>query len=161
MAGSDGASEYTRHRLTVTDRLIALRSALSPTPPFPAHRPRLRLSVPLVPLVLVTYFVKTAVFARLFTFVLGFAFFGQPLLVKAAHWLSYNVPNWREYLELRRCVVNLKYRNAQKPMIVLLQNTSDRRPDECAADSSAVAYWRGTESTPSPSAYLTRCTHRS
>lgn len=103
MVGNDGASECSSS-YCLEDRLIALRSALSPTAPFPVHAPRLRLAAPLAPLILITYFVHAAFFLRTFTFVLGIAFFGQPLITKAARWLTQKVPDWRQYLELRRYV---------------------------------------------------------
>ncbi len=81
----------------------SLCSALSPSPPFPTYTPRLRLAAPMMPLFF-AQFISAAVFARATTFLLGFLFFGQPLLTRAAHWLTHRYPNWREYLELRKWV---------------------------------------------------------
>ena len=128
--------------------LTSSYSALSPTPPFPTHIPRLRLAAPMLLLIFITYFTSAVVFVRMFTFVLGFAFFGQPVITRTAHWLTHRVPNWRDYLQLRRCVLTYCDRiDAQRPMIVSLQNVVTRRSDECAADLDAVAGGRGTKGT--------------
>ncbi|TCD62854.1 hypothetical protein EIP91_006335 [Steccherinum ochraceum] len=103
-------------------------NALSPTPPFPTHRPRLRLAAPLVPLVLITCFVGASVFARIFTFFLGLAFFGDPVLIRAAHWLTHRVPNWREYLELRRTLLIGVPTNAQLTLTLLRVAEAQKAP---------------------------------
>ncbi|TCD64951.1 hypothetical protein EIP91_003409 [Steccherinum ochraceum] len=99
-------------------------NALSPTPPFPTHR----LAAPLVPLVLITYFVGASVFARIFTFFLGLAFFGDPVLTRAAHWLAHRVPNWREYLELRRTLLLGVPTNAQLTSTLLRVAEAQKAP---------------------------------
>ncbi len=77
-------------------------SALSPTRPFPYWRPRLKLAGPLVPLIFLTYFTPIAVVMRAVSFIIGGAFFGQPLIMRGIHLLTQKVPNWKDYLELRR-----------------------------------------------------------
>lgn len=82
-------------------------SALSPTHPFPYWGPRLRIAAPFVPAVLLTYFTPIAFVMRIVSFAIGIAFFGQPLIMKGIQWLTQKVPNWKDYLELRRCVVSI------------------------------------------------------
>lgn len=56
----------------------------------------------MLPMAFATYFVNMAFVLRTITFLVGFGFFAQPIIVKGAVWLTSKVPNWREYLELRR-----------------------------------------------------------
>ncbi|KAH8099327.1 hypothetical protein BXZ70DRAFT_1065633 [Cristinia sonorae] len=94
-------------------------NALSPTPPFPTRAPRMRIAAPLVPLILITYFIKAAIVVRVFSFILGFAFFGQPLITRGFHWLNDRIHNFREYLELRRTLLLGVPTNAQLTLTLL------------------------------------------
>lgn len=76
-------------------------SAISPTHPFP-NTTRVRSVAPLLPLILMTYTIPATFFLHTITFLLGFALFGQPLMNRGIYWLTHNVPNWREYLDLKR-----------------------------------------------------------
>ena len=49
----------------------------------------------------VFYCISVAVVLRTAAFLAGIVFFGQPVLVRGYHWLTQNVPDWRDYLELR------------------------------------------------------------
>ncbi|KAF7793797.1 hypothetical protein EIP86_004918 [Pleurotus ostreatoroseus] len=102
-----------------TDIWERLGNALSPTAPFPKWMPRLRLAAPLVPLVLVTIFVSTAFFMRVMSFFFGFAFFGQPLLVKGAHWLTQRYRDWRKFLDLNKTLLAGVPTNAQLTLTLL------------------------------------------
>lgn len=101
MVGNASESEILMNNTRNSQHLTLLFSALSPSPPFPTYMPRLRLAAPLVPLLLAQY-INIVIFVRATTFLLGFLFFGQPLLTRAVHWLSHRHPYWRQYLELRR-----------------------------------------------------------
>ena len=79
-------------------------SALSPTSPFPQEAPRLRLAGILIPIVAVTLFTSAAMFMKATYAVVGFGFFGDPLIWRGLDLLNRKVPNWQKYLELEKYV---------------------------------------------------------
>ncbi|THH33414.1 hypothetical protein EUX98_g770 [Antrodiella citrinella] len=102
-------------------------NALSPTLPF-SRTSRNRIAAPLLTVMPLVYIVKTDIFVRLFTFVLGIAFFGQPLIVKGARRLAREVPNWHEYLELRRTLLIGVPTNAQLTLTLLRIGEASKAP---------------------------------
>jgi hypothetical protein len=77
-------------------------SALSPTRPYPEHIHRLRLAGVLLPIALLTAFVKVQYMARGATFFMGVGFFSQPYITKGWRWFVKNYPNWMEFLEVQK-----------------------------------------------------------
>ncbi len=77
-------------------------SALSPTKPFPQDEPRLKLAAILVPGVAVSLLTSPATFVKMTNFFVGFGFFADPVIWRAAHYLNQKFPNWRKLLEIRK-----------------------------------------------------------
>lgn len=74
---------------------------------------KLRVTAVLVPVLFIFVFVKMQYLARGFSFIAGVAFFSQPYLTKAWHYLNENYPDWPKYLEVQKYVVNCR------PQIIL------------------------------------------
>ena len=85
-------------------RYLLHSSALSPTPPFPHEKPRLKLAGVLVPAIAISLLTSSATFMKMVTGGIGFGFFGDPLIWRGLDFLNKNVPNWQKYLELRKYV---------------------------------------------------------
>lgn len=81
---------------------ICVLSALSPTRPYPEHIHRIRLAAVLLPIALLTAFVKVQYMARGATFFMGVGFFSQPYMTKGWRWFVKNYPNWMELLEVQK-----------------------------------------------------------
>ncbi|KAL4252469.1 Protein of unknown function DUF3292 [Abortiporus biennis] len=111
----------------IADGWERFANALSPTYPFPEWMPRFRIAAPLLPLYLV-YFIPTAILARFATFVFGFVFFAQPLIVRGARWLTTKVPNWRDYLDLRKTILLGVPTHAQLTLTLLRLAESQKAP---------------------------------
>ena len=69
--------------------------------------PKLRLAAPLVPFVFMTAYARAEIVSHLAGFFFGFAFFGQPLITRGAHWLTHKYPDWRKYLDLNKYVLRV------------------------------------------------------
>lgn len=82
-------------------------SALSPAPPFPKYAARLRLAAILLPITLGSFFVTSYMVLKGTGFMFGFAFFGDPILVRGAQYLNRRFPHWQKILELRKLVSSL------------------------------------------------------
>lgn len=81
-------------------------NALSPTPPFPQQLPRLKLAGLVTPILLVSLVTSSAIFVKMNFFIVGFVFFGDPILSRGVHWLNHKYPRWQKLLELRKLVTN-------------------------------------------------------
>ncbi|KIP10066.1 hypothetical protein PHLGIDRAFT_22447 [Phlebiopsis gigantea 11061_1 CR5-6] len=112
----------------VVDTWERLGNALSPTHPFPYWEPRLKLAGPILVAALVTYFINMAFVLRIVTFVIGIVIFGQPLLVRGLCLLTEKVPNWKDYLELRRTLLNGVPTNAQITLTLLRLAERNKAP---------------------------------
>jgi hypothetical protein len=87
----------------VADVWERLANALSPTPPFPRNKHRLLLAGSvLAPVLLLSLFLDAYVVAKGTTFLVGFGFFGDPLFQRVLAWLNASIPNWPEYLDIRK-----------------------------------------------------------
>ena len=93
----------------IADGWERFANALSPTPPFPQETPRLRLAAVMVPLLAVSLVTSSAMFTKLMTAVVGFGFFGDPLIWRGLEILNDKVPNWQKYLEIRKSVLQEDY----------------------------------------------------
>jgi hypothetical protein len=87
-------------------QMLTTCSALSPIPLFPSEVYRLRLIAVLLPLVFgVSLFVTPYILLKFFSFLIGFIFFGDPILSRGLRWLNRTIPNWQKLLEPRKYVV--------------------------------------------------------
>lgn len=79
-----------------------LLSALSPTPPFPQDKARVRLAALLIPAVGISLVTSSSVFMKMTTFFIGSGFFGDPIMSRALAWLNREYPHWQKLLEIRK-----------------------------------------------------------
>jgi len=63
-------------------------NALSPIPPFPANKYRLRLAALVAPLCGISFFVTSYMFMKGVTFGIGFGLFGDPVIQRLLAWLN-------------------------------------------------------------------------
>ncbi|KAJ5935933.1 hypothetical protein N7454_005231 [Penicillium verhagenii] len=70
-------------------------NALSPTPPF-SHFAFLRILAVLTPLFLISLFANYYMVYKGFGCIIGFVFFGDPMLTPAIAWLKQNLSNYKE-----------------------------------------------------------------
>lgn len=77
-------------------------SALSPTPPFHAYRARVKVASFVAPLIFLTALMKPYMVMKGTGALVGFGFFGQPVLSRGYELLNRKVPNWQKYIELRK-----------------------------------------------------------
>jgi hypothetical protein len=95
-------ADAVMHALAVVgDNWEIFANALDPTPPFPTLRPRLQLAGVLLLMSLASLFVRATWIYRGVTFLLGVAFFTDPIIRRGIDLLNRNLPMWRRYLELR------------------------------------------------------------
>ncbi|KZF19687.1 hypothetical protein L228DRAFT_214489 [Xylona heveae TC161] len=113
---------------SISDGWERFANALSPTAPFPQNRYRLRLAALLVPAVCIGTIVTSYLFVKLSTFIFGVAFFTDPLLWNAAHWLNTNFPNWQKLLELRNTILRGVPTNAQLTLTLLRIGEANKAP---------------------------------
>jgi len=82
--------------------LIQNQSALSPTPPFPKQRARLKLAGVLVPAIAISLLVTSSMFMKMITFGIGAGFFGDPIVMRGITLLNRKFPHWQKLLEIRK-----------------------------------------------------------
>lgn len=99
-------------------------NALSPTPPFHKQRPQLRLAGCLVPLLIGSYLTTSYMLLKGMGFVVGFAFFGDPVITPTIRFLDRRIPHWQRYLELRNVLLRGIPTNAQ--LVVTLLRIGER-----------------------------------
>ena len=71
--------------------------------PFP-RRHRYRLAGVLAPLFLISLVLSSYLFLKVITFVIGFSFFGDPIIQHVLGKLNRGSPQWYKWLELRKYV---------------------------------------------------------
>jgi hypothetical protein len=79
-----------------------INSALSPTSPFPKQFPRLKLAGLLLPALLVSSLTTSYMFMKVNTFIVGFTFFGDPIISRGLVFLNEKFPNWQKLLKLQK-----------------------------------------------------------
>ncbi|KAF2687201.1 hypothetical protein K458DRAFT_429155 [Lentithecium fluviatile CBS 122367] len=112
----------------LTDTWERFANALSPTPPFPRDRYRVRLAALVAPLVLVSVFVTSYIFMKVMTFGVGFGFFGDPIISRGLALLNRRFPNWQKLLELRNTVLKGVPTNAQLAITLLRIGEANKAP---------------------------------
>ncbi|KII91746.1 hypothetical protein PLICRDRAFT_682123 [Plicaturopsis crispa FD-325 SS-3] len=90
-----------------------VRFALTPPRPYPKNRAREKIAGILFAILLVTAVTPVWIFAHAFSFLVGFAFFGQPIITRGARAFVLRVPDWRERLDIRNSILSGVPTNAQ------------------------------------------------
>ncbi|GAA5950814.1 hypothetical protein JCM21900_002026 [Sporobolomyces salmonicolor] len=98
----------------IADLMEVFANAVNPPKPYPPYKAREKLAgAVFVPIALVFAIVPAQVWARISAFGFGFAFFGQPILIRAAKIFVEKVPDWQEKLDLRNSIFSGVPTNAQ------------------------------------------------
>ncbi|KZT23319.1 hypothetical protein NEOLEDRAFT_1069671 [Neolentinus lepideus HHB14362 ss-1] len=121
------ARPVMRGMASVVDVWEMFGNALSPTPPF-GIAVRLRLAGVIASLLLVSLFLDERLVYKSTTFILGFVFFGQPVLVRGFEMLEQLVPNWQWYLEPRNTILKGAPTNAQLTLTLLRIGEAHKAP---------------------------------
>lgn len=111
-----------------TDTWERFANALSPTPPFPKDRSRLRLAALIVPLLGVSMCTTSYMFMKGTTFGIGFGFFGDPVMQPALRLLNRKFPNWQKLLEVRNTILKGVPTNAQLTITLLRMAEANKAP---------------------------------
>lgn len=103
-------------------------NALSPTPPFPKDKARMKLAAVLAPLLVVSLFTNSYMFMKANTLIIGFAFFADPLIWRGLDILNRKVPNWQEYLQIRNTLLKGVPTDAQLTITLLRIGEANKAP---------------------------------
>ena len=87
------------------DHVLTNASALSATPPFPRLHPRLRLVSVLAPLCLGSSLISNYVLIKSLGFLIGFVFFGDPIIRQGIVYLDREFPHWAQIFQLQKQVM--------------------------------------------------------
>lgn len=118
----------TMHALgDVADNWERMANALSPIPPFHASK-RFQLAAIFAPILLLSLVMKDAYMVRGTTFIIGAAFFTDPLMQRGIALLNEKVPDWPKYLELRNSLLKGVPTNAQLTITLLRIGEANRAP---------------------------------
>ncbi|KAI9746212.1 MAG: hypothetical protein M1818_000893 [Claussenomyces sp. TS43310] len=112
----------------VADGWERFANALSPTSPFAQNRPRIILASCLAPLFLISLFTSSYAFMKVNGFLVGFGFFGDPLIWRGLSYLNREFPHWQELLELRNTLLKGVPTNAQLTITLLRIGESNKAP---------------------------------
>lgn len=85
-----------------------LVSALSATTPFPQLHPRLRLVSVLAPLCVGSSLISSYVLIKSLGLLIGFVFFGDPIIRQGIVYLDREFPHWPEIFQLQKQVMEDK-----------------------------------------------------
>ncbi|KAH1437075.1 hypothetical protein KXW29_007758 [Aspergillus fumigatus] len=124
----NGANLAMRVLSDIIDTYERFGNALSPTPPFPASTPCLRLSSVLVAGFLGSLPTSSYVFVKLGTFLFGFVFFGDPVLQRFINYLNHAFPHWQKLLNLQNSLLKRVPTNAQLTLTLLRIGESNAAP---------------------------------
>ena len=103
-------------------------NALSPTPPFPKEKPRLKLAACLAPVLLISIFTSSYMFMKMNGLFVGFGFFGDPLIWRALSYLNKEFPDWQKLLEIRNTLLKGVPTNAQLTITLLRIGEANKAP---------------------------------
>ncbi|QSZ33151.1 hypothetical protein DSL72_002737 [Monilinia vaccinii-corymbosi] len=112
----------------ISDGWERFANALSPTPPFPQETPRLKLAACLAPLLLISIFTSSYIFMKMNGFLLGFGFFGDPLIWRGLSFLNREFPHWQKLLEIRNTLLKGVPTNAQLTITLLRIGEAHKAP---------------------------------
>lgn len=112
------------HGLTYAcDTWERIGNALSPTPPFPPQTHQLRLASLLLPLIIASVSLNAYWLMKLSTLMMGFVFFGQPIMSRGISMLNRQYPNWTKLLDLRQSLLRGVPTDAQ--LVLTLMRTAE------------------------------------
>ncbi|PBP28867.1 hypothetical protein BUE80_DR000130 [Diplocarpon rosae] len=112
----------------ISDGWERFGNALSPTAPFPKDKPRIKLATVLAPVLLVSVFTSSYMFMKLNSFLLGFGFFADPVVWRAAAYLNKKFPHWQKFLEIRNTLLKGVPTNAQLTVTLLRIGEANKAP---------------------------------
>lgn len=103
-------------------------NALSPTPPFPIHRPRLILAACLLPPLMTSPLVTWHIMMKGIGLLIGFGFFGKPVIEYSATIIGHKYPDWRRHTEMRNTILRGVPTNAQLAITLLRIGEQNKAP---------------------------------
>jgi hypothetical protein len=112
----------------ISDGWERFANALSPTPPFPKEKPRIKLAACLVPVLFISMFTNSYMFMKMNGLFAGFGFFADPLIWRALSYLNRKFPNWQKLLELRNTLLKGVPTNAQLTITLLRIGEANKAP---------------------------------
>jgi hypothetical protein len=112
----------------VVDTWERFGNALSPTPPFPRNRYRLRLAGLVLPMLIGSFFVNSYMIMKGTGFAMGFGFFGDPIIQRGIVWLNRKFPHWQKLLEIRNTLLKGVPTNAQLTITLLRIGEANKAP---------------------------------
>ncbi|KAL2127048.1 hypothetical protein VTI74DRAFT_11426 [Chaetomium olivicolor] len=114
---------------SVADTWERLANALSPIPLFPSEVYRLRLVAILLPILLgSSLFITPYILVKSTTFLIGFLFFGDPILSRTVAWLNRTIPGWQKLLQPRNTILKGVPTNAQLTLTLLRHGEANLAP---------------------------------
>lgn len=111
----------------ISDGWERFANALSPTPPFSPTK-RLQLAAIVAPILLVSLLIRAAWVVRGTEFIIGFAFFSDPIMQRGIQLLNEKIPDWPKYLEIRNSLLKGVPTNAQLTVTLLRIGEANRAP---------------------------------
>lgn len=125
-------SFHTRSALHIFPELIdtyeRLGNALSPTSPFPIHRPRLIMATCLLPLLMISCFSSCYGVMKVLGLFAGAVFFGKPIIERGVSIIDYRCPDWRRHTEMRNSILRGVPTNAQIAITLLRTGENNKTP---------------------------------
>jgi hypothetical protein len=112
----------------VADGWERFANALSPTAPFSQTVPKLRLASVVAPMIAISMATSSYVFTKINWAVVGFGFFGDPLIWRGLELLNREFPNWQKLLEIRNSILKGVPTNAQLTVTLLRIGEAHRAP---------------------------------
>lgn len=112
----------------ISDGWERFANALSPTAPFPKEKPRMKLAAVLLPVLLISMFTSAYMFMKMNGFVIGFGFFGDPVIMRGLSYLNRKFPHWEKLLEIRNTLLKGVPTNAQLTITLLRIGEANKAP---------------------------------
>ncbi|CAG8951988.1 hypothetical protein HYFRA_00000723 [Hymenoscyphus fraxineus] len=112
----------------ISDGYERFANALSPTAPFPKDKPRMKLAAVLAPVLLVSLFTTSYMFYKINGFLIGFAFFADPIIWRGLNYLNREFPHWQKLLEIRNTLLKGVPTNAQLTITLLRIGEHNKAP---------------------------------
>lgn len=103
----------------ITDAYERFSNLLSPMPPFDSVAPRLRFAVILACISLLSLLVSNYMIVKTGGFLIGFGLFGGPIFQLGLEFLDCNIPDWKEYLDIQKTLLQGIPTNAQLTLTLL------------------------------------------
>ncbi|KAF7590117.1 hypothetical protein BBP40_003230 [Aspergillus hancockii] len=124
----NGANMGMRVLSDIVDIYEKFGNALSPTPPFPARTPYLRLASVLSLALFASLLTSSYVLVKVSTFMVGFGFFGNPVFIRVTAYLNRKYPGWIKLLELQNSLLKGIPTNAQLTLTLLRIGEANSAP---------------------------------